>query len=90
MFAQYIGEISVIGTAIAFAFGSTLFTIAGRAIGSPLVNRTRLVIAVLGVMLVHMLIYGEPIPFDAGFQPWFWLGLSGLVGLALGDAMLFQ
>lgn len=90
MFAQYIGELSAIGTAIAFAFGSTLFTIAGRAVGSPLVNRTRLVIAVLGVMLVHMLIYGEPIPFDAGFQPWFWLGLSGLVGLALGDAMLFQ
>lgn len=90
MFAQYIGEIAAIGTAIAFAFGSTLFTIAGRAVGSPLVNRTRLIIALLGVMLVHILLYGEPIPMDAGPMPWFWLGVSGFVGLALGDALLFQ
>lgn len=90
MFAQYIGELAAIGTSIAFAFGSTLFTISGRTLGSPLVNRTRLVIALVGVMFVHFLWYGDIIPNDAGIQPWFWLSMSGFVGLAIGDALLFQ
>lgn len=90
MFAQYIGEFAAIGTSIAFAFGSTLFTLSGRILGSPLVNRTRLIIALLGVMLVHFLWYGDVIPDDAGFQPWFWLSVSGFVGLAIGDGLLFQ
>ncbi len=90
MFAQYIGELAAIGTSVAFAFGSTLFTLSGRIIGSKLVNRTRLVIALLGVMLVHFLWFGDVLPSDAGFQPWFWLGVSGFVGLALGDGLLFQ
>ncbi|MGB7341810.1 MAG: DMT family transporter [Phototrophicaceae bacterium] len=89
-FAQYIGEFAAIGTSIAFAFGSTLFTLSGRLIGSPLVNRTRLVIALLGVMLVHVIWFGDVIPQDAGFQPWFWLSVSGFVGLAIGDGFLFQ
>lgn len=90
IFAQYIGELAAIGTSIAFAFGSTLFTLSGRLIGSPLVNRTRLVIALLGVMLVHVIWFGGVIPQDAGFQPWFWLSVSGFVGLAIGDGFLFQ
>lgn len=90
MFVQYIGELAAIGTSIAFAFGSTLFTISGRLIGSKLVNRTRLIIALLGVMLVHFLWFGDILPNDAGFQPWFWLGVSGFVGLAIGDGLLFQ
>jgi drug/metabolite transporter (DMT)-like permease len=33
---------------------------------------------------------GLPIPFNAPAQRWFWLGISGIVGLVLGDAFLFQ
>lgn len=90
MFVQYIGELAALGTSIAFAFGSTLFTLSGRIIGSKLVNRTRLVMALLAVMLIHWLWFDSLIPADAGFQPWFWLGLSGFIGLALGDGLLFQ
>ena len=90
MLLQYIGELAAIGTSIAFAFGSTLFTLSGRIIGSKLVNRTRLVMALLAVMLIHWIWLGKALPTDAGFQPWFWLGLSGFVGLALGDGLLFQ
>lgn len=90
MFLQYIGEIAAIGTSIAFAFGSTLFTLSGRIIGSKLVNRTRLVMALIAVMLIHWIWLGKALPTDAGFQPWFWLGISGFIGLALGDGLLFQ
>lgn len=85
-----IGQLAALGTALMFAFGSTLFTISGRTLGSPLVNRTRLLLAVLVITLVHWVTTGQPIPADAGSGPWFWLGVSGLVGLALGDAALFQ
>src|SRR5262249_20773546 len=45
--------------------------------------------AVLLVMLLHTLTFGLPIP-KADTGRWFWLGLSGFIGLALGDAFLFQ
>jgi len=90
MFIQYIGELAGIGTSIAYAFGSTLFTISGRSLGASLINRTRLVFALLGVMLVHLVWFGSVIPDSAGFQPWFWLGISGLIGFAIGDGLLFQ
>lgn len=87
---NWIGELAALGTAISFSFGSTLFSLSGRRIGSPLVTRTRLFIAAVAAILVHWIFMGEPLPLDAGTHPWFWLGLSGLVGLALGDASLFQ
>lgn len=84
------GELAALGTSLCFSFGSVLFTLSGREMGSPLVNRTRLLIAALLVMLLHTISFGQPLPLDAGSERWFWLGLSGFVGLALGDAFLFQ
>jgi drug/metabolite transporter (DMT)-like permease len=90
MLTQFIGEFAALGTALMFAFGSTLFTLSGREIGAALMNRTRLLIAVLFVLAMHSLLVGNPFMMDAGTNQWFWLGLSGFVGLALGDAALFQ
>lgn len=86
----FIGELAAIGTSLCFSFGSTMFTLAGRELGSTLVNRARLLVATLLVMLWHTLAFGQPLPVDAGAERWFWLGLSGFIGLALGDAFLFQ
>lgn len=90
MLGQYIGELAALGTALAFAFGSILFTFSGRAIGSPLVNRTRLLIAIIFVLGLHWVLLGEPFPQGVSGERWFWLGISGFIGLALGDALLFQ
>lgn len=87
---DFTGEFAALGTAILFALGSTLFTLSGRQLGSPLVNRTRLLIAFVVLAGVHWLSFGEPLPSDAHSSAVFWLGLSGFVGLALGDASLFQ
>jgi drug/metabolite transporter (DMT)-like permease len=54
------------------------------------VNRIRLVFAFLFLALAHWIFLGHPYPVDAGPQRWLWLGLSGIVGLVLGDAFLFQ
>jgi drug/metabolite transporter (DMT)-like permease len=86
----FIGELAALGTSLCFSLSSVVFTFSSREIGSILVNRTRLLIAILLVMLLHTLIYGQPFPVNAGNERWFWLGLSGFVGLALGDGFLFQ
>lgn len=86
----YTGELAALGTAISFAFGSTLFTLAGRRIGSPLVNRSRLLIALIAIGLFHLFQEGQLLPLSAGIEAWGWLAISGVVGLVLGDASLFQ
>lgn len=86
----YIGEISALITALAFAFTATIFTFAGRMVGSEMVNRTRLLIALILLVLIHQVLYGLPAPLNAAGDRWLWLGLSGIIGLALGDAFLFQ
>lgn len=84
------GELAALGTSLAWSFSSILFTLAGRRVGSAVVNRTRLVIAVVYLSAAHLVLYGKLWPLEAGPARWGWLGLSGIVGLTLGDACLFQ
>lgn len=46
--------------------------------------------ATIILIIVHWLFLGTPVPTNASTEQWFWLGLSGIIGLALGDAFLFQ
>ncbi len=86
----FLGEIAALITAVSFGFTATFFTFAGRMVGSEMVNRSRLLVALVLLIGLHLLLYGTPGPFDAAADRWFWLGLSGVIGLALGDAFLFQ
>jgi drug/metabolite transporter (DMT)-like permease len=87
--SAYIGELSALATALFFTGTSTMFTLAGRQVGSLVVNRTRLILAVIFLTIAH-LILRTPLPIHAEAERWLWLGLSGIVGLVLGDAFLFQ
>ncbi len=77
-------------TAVCWSATAVFFTFAGRRVGSVVVNRTRLVMALVLISLTHWILMGSPFPGSAEPQRWFWLGLSGVIGLALGDAFLFQ
>jgi len=88
--ASYLGELAALATSLSFSFGSTMFTAAGRRIGPLVVNRTRLVIAAVFLSITHWIVLGSVFPLDAAPERWFWLGLSGVVGLVLGDIFLFQ
>ncbi len=87
---SFLGELAALGTAICWSLTSTFFTIGGRHVGSAVVNRVRLFLAVIFIALAHFLLHGEVLPFHALPYRWFWLGISGIIGLALGDAALFQ
>ncbi len=67
-----------------------MFTLSGRQVGSPVVNRTRLLLAVILVSGVHLLTQGEVWPVHSAPSRWMWMGLSGVVGFVIGDAFLFQ
>jgi len=90
MKSLYLGELAAIITSITFAVNSTLFTVAGRIVGSTVVNRVRLIAASFFLTLAHWIFLGSFWPVGAEWDRWFWLGLSGIVGLVLGDAFLFQ
>jgi drug/metabolite transporter (DMT)-like permease len=87
---SYLGELAALGTSLSFSVGSTMFTAAGRRIGPLVVNRIRLVFAVIFLSTFHWATLGTLIPFDAAPERWLWLGLSGIVGLVIGDIFLFQ
>lgn len=54
------------------------------------VNRVRLAAACLFLGIGGWIFTGNPWPVDAGWERWLWLGTSGIVGLVIGDAFLFQ
>lgn len=84
------GELAALATSLSFATGSVFFTLAGRRFGSLVLNRLRLLAALALLSLAHWFLLGSPTPVEAGPQQWFWLGLSGVVGLVIGDLMLLQ
>jgi drug/metabolite transporter (DMT)-like permease len=84
------GEIAAFLVSICWALTSVFFTAAGNQVGSLIVNRMRLLLASVLLMASHFLLTGQLLPWQASPERWWWLGLSGVVGLVLGDAFLFQ
>lgn len=85
----HLGELAALTTAVMFSCSSIAQSIASQRVGSVVLNRMRLVLAVVWLLLAHVL-FRLPLPFQAEGQRWLWLSLSGVVGLVLGDAFLFQ
>ena len=85
-----IGGLAALGTSILWATGSTFFTFASRELGSVAVNRVRLLLATIFLAITHLAINGALLPVNIKAETWFWFVLSGVIGLVLGDAFLFQ
>ncbi|SRR5581483_2038672 len=87
---KYIGEIAGIATSVCFAANAVFITRAGQKVGSVISNRTRVVFALIYLIILNIIFFQQPLPFTATSDRWTWLALSGVIGLALGDAFLFQ
>ena len=85
-----IGEIAGLATSFFFALTSIIFAAAGRMVGSRVTNRIRLIFALVYLVVLNAVLFGEPLPFSAESSRWVWLGLSGVIGLSLGDNFYFQ
>ncbi len=86
-----IGEIAGLLTSLFWAINAVVVTKAGQKVGSSwIINRTRVVFALLYLVVLNLILYHQALPIQAGTQRWTWLSLSGVIGLAVGDAFLFQ
>jgi drug/metabolite transporter (DMT)-like permease len=85
----FIGEIAALVAAFFWAFGALLFETAGRRIGAFQTNLLRILIGTILLSLTLYVQIGVFFPMDANQDNYFWLGLSGIVGLAIGDGALF-
>jgi drug/metabolite transporter (DMT)-like permease len=86
----YLGEIASLFTAMCWSANAVLFAKAGRRVGSSTVNVIRIGMALLVMVLLHLTLVGTLFPASAGLVRFAWLGVSGLIGFALGDALLFE
>jgi drug/metabolite transporter (DMT)-like permease len=87
---KFVGEIAALATAFFFAMTALIFTSTGRSVGSQVTNRMRLLFALIYLVILNLILFHEPLPFSAAGSRWIWLSLSGIIGLSLGDAFLFQ
>lgn len=87
---SYIGELAAFGTALCWTFGSQFFEAAGKRVGTLSVNLIRLLLALLLFCILSLFTRGNLFPVDFPLHAWIWLGLSGLIGFALGDLFLFK
>jgi drug/metabolite transporter (DMT)-like permease len=87
---SFIGELAALSTSFFFAMTALIFTTTGRMVGSQVTNRTRLIFALVYLVILNLILFREPLPFSADSSRWLWLGISGIIGLSLGDAFLFQ
>jgi drug/metabolite transporter (DMT)-like permease len=83
-----IGESAAVTTSFLWTVTSLLFTSAGRKIGSVSVNAYRMIMALVFLAIAHTIFLGTIVPVASNGQ-WFWMGLSGIVGLGIGDSGLF-
>jgi drug/metabolite transporter (DMT)-like permease len=87
---SFIGEFAALGTATLWAFGSILFTLASRLIGSYQLNKIRIPIAAILLTTMLFLTSGQLWPEHVSNHSYMYLIASGIIGLTLGDLCLFR
>ena len=90
MVVTRLGELFALATAGCWVVTAMSFEAAGKRVGSLAVNLIRLYIGFACLVAFCGITRGLPLPLDAPPHQWFWLSLSGIVGLALGDLFLFR
>jgi len=86
----YLGEVLAIGTAICWAFGSILFSYAGRRVGAFTVNAVRIPIAAIVLFGPTILIQQEFFSPTTNGTQFGWLTFSAFLGLIVGDGCHFR
>ena len=86
----YLGEIAALATALCWTFTSLFFTEAAKRIGAFRVNSIRLLFAVVIYAAALAVSTGRIWPQGMNDLQFFWLALSALIGLVIGDGFGFR
>lgn len=87
---NHYGELAALATAIFWTVTALSFEFASKRVGSLTVNLLRLIMAFFLLGITTLILRGRFLPMDADAHNWIWLGISGLLGLVLGDYFLFR
>lgn len=87
---KYLGEIAALGAALGMVGGAISFEAAGKKVGSLTVNITRLIMAIVFLSITSMVTRGVFLPMDATIKSYTFLGISGFIGMFLGDLCMFE
>jgi hypothetical protein len=68
----FIGELAALATAFFWSLTAIFFSFSGRLVGSDVVNRTRLLFALVFITLTHVILQKSLFPFDT--EPFRWGG----------------
>ena len=85
-----IGAIAALATAVSWTITALAFEYAGKRIGAFALNFLRLALGFVLLGLWCLVTQGSFLPLSAPSSAWIWLSASGIVGLVIGDLLLFQ
>ena len=74
----YIGELAALFTSLCWAISAVGFTYSAQRIGAMATNRVRVIVAFAILLVINAVLYGQPIPLQAGGARWVWLTLENL------------
>jgi drug/metabolite transporter (DMT)-like permease len=83
------GELAALATALSWTASSFTFAVASRRVGGLPTNQFRLLVAVPGLLLLHLALHGSVWPGGLPTNDLLWLAGSGIAGLVLGDIGFF-
>jgi drug/metabolite transporter (DMT)-like permease len=83
----YVGEISALLTACLWSVTSFLFAFAAERVGSVQVNINRIILA---AVILFLIIEIAGIDYNLSLRQIYYLIISGIAGLVLGDSFLFK
>lgn len=89
---MYLGLLAACTTLLSWSVGTLSFLKASRLMDPGLMNRARLGVAVIVTIIIACVTAGMlpwTLVMSTPLTAWIWLGLSGLVGLAIGDLFGF-
>ncbi|MBN2379040.1 DMT family transporter [candidate division WOR-3 bacterium] len=81
-----LGIFTALGTAVLWAANAVFFAEGAKRIDALSVSLLRLILASVILVGLHLVLGGR---FNFGLGAWFWLGISGIIALAVGDWFLF-
>jgi drug/metabolite transporter (DMT)-like permease len=90
MLESKIGELAALGTAVCWTISALFYEVSGKRIGTYSLNLIRLTVGMVIISIIVSITRGMPLPTDAGMYNYFWLALSGVAGLFIGDIFLFK
>ena len=88
MMIERSGELAGLATSALWVVSSLAFAAAGRRMGATRLNLLRSLLAAALLLVLHAFLKGNPWPTIGADRTWY-LAISGLLGLAIGDQFLF-